>query len=171
MECKQCAEDLTAFMDGELDSANADQVRSHLSACIPCSEELRSLRETAAFIESHDRALEPRAGSWNLVQARITAVDQPPSGFWLFSRFKLATAALAIVLVFTLGYLQFQQTQKKNLDAYISRYVQQREAQLKAQQAVVNTEVNSQIENPYADNPFVEIKATVADNPFRSEDQ
>ena len=47
MDCKQHAEDLTAFLDGELSDAESGRMRSHLGTCVSCSEELRSLRETA----------------------------------------------------------------------------------------------------------------------------
>ncbi len=172
MDCKQCSEDLTAFLDGELNKADSEQVRLHLGACVSCSEELHSLRETTEFVESHNRKLEPDAASWNLVRARIATPDTVPSpGFWILNRRRLALATLAIVAAFAAGYMQYEQAQKKNLDKYISEYVQQRDAQLKAQPVNDWGDINSPTENPYADNPFIETKADTADNPFRSEDR
>jgi anti-sigma factor RsiW len=173
MDCKQCAEDMTAYLDGELDSAGSKQVQAHLAACVPCAEELRTLRETAEFVESHNRALELRSGSWNMVRARITAdAVAHPSGFWQLYRRWVAVAAAVLLTAMALGYMQYQQqTQRKNLDRYMSEYVHQREVQIKAQPVLAGTGIISPGENPYADNPFVEIKANVADNPFRSEDR
>jgi len=159
MDCRQCAEDLTAFLDGELSEASSGQVQSHLQTCTSCSEEFRSLREAAEFVESHNRTLEPRSGSWNMVRARITTENVPsPSHSWLSNRWRLAVAALVLVAAFTAGYLQYQQSQKKDLDRYVSEYMQQRKT-------LVNYRTGS-----YDDNPFIEIKAPV-DNPFRSEDR
>jgi hypothetical protein len=65
--------------------------------------------------------------------------------------------------------MQYQMIQRKNLDGYISQYVQEREMRIRANTIRTGTEVKPQVENPYANNPFIEIKATVDDNPFRSE--
>ena len=62
MDCKQCTEDLTAYLDGELSPADSAQVQSHLAACASCADELRSFQEAADFVESHKRELKP--ASW-----------------------------------------------------------------------------------------------------------
>ena len=161
MDCKQCAEDLTAFLDGELKPADSEQVRHHLRACISCSEELASPREAADFVESHRRNLEPRPESLNLLRARIHDLNATPvSRFSLFGRLRWALAAMAVLAIFTFGYIQYQQIQQKNLEMYISRY--ERERQLRIIQLQT-------IGNPYQGNPFIEVKATVFENPFRAE--
>ncbi len=168
MDCNQCAENLTAFMDGELSAEDEGRLRTHLDNCTSCADELRSLRESADFIESHKRELELSAGSWNLVRARITAAElSSPSRFFPLSRLRMAMAALAIIAV--LGYLQYQQVQRKNLDRYISHYIEERKAHEQAKSILADS--NPTIEIPYADNPFIEVNATLADNPFRSEDR
>jgi anti-sigma factor RsiW len=172
MDCIQCAEDLTAYLDGELDSAASEQVQAHVAVCASCTEELRTLRQTVEFVESHNRELEPRNGSWNLVRARITAdAAVRPSGFWDLNRRWAAVAAVVLLTAMALGYMQYQQMQRRNLDRYMTEYMHQREVQIKAQPVLAGTGILAQDENPYADNPFVEIKASVANNPFRSEDR
>ena len=175
MDCEQCIEDMTAFIDGELCAADAERVKSHLGICASCADELRSLKEAAEFIESHRNDLKLRAESWNLVRARISAEDSlsksfSPFRYLAFSRFRMAMAGLVLVAGFALGYMQYQQIQKKSLDKYISQYIQEREARRRPQSILANTEANPQVEVPYADNPFIEVKAAPADNPFRSED-
>ncbi len=167
MECKQCGEDLTAFIDGELGAADSEQVRSHLSICASCADEWRSLKEAADFIESRRNDREPLPESWNLVRARISA-EEPVSPFWFLApnRWRVAAAALVIIAASALGYLQYQQIQKKSLDRYMSQYMQEREAP-KAMHPVTSGPGIS----PYADNPFIEVKATPVDNPFQSEDR
>ena len=172
MDCKQCAEELTAFLDGELDAADSEQVRSHLDACASCSDELQSLQETSDFVTSHGRELEPRDGSWNLVRARIMSENMlVPSRSWFTGRWRVALATLAVCAALVFGYMQYQQIQKKNLDGYISQYMKERESRIRADTVLTGTEMNQQVENPYANNPFIEVKASVTDNPFRSEAQ
>lgn len=158
MDCNQCVEDLTAFLDGELSAGDSEKVRSHLGACQSCSEEMHSLRETAAFIESHNHRLEPRVGSWNLVRAQILA-QQPESrrGFWAQHRWRFGLATIAILAIFALGYVQYQQTEKRNLERYISEYEKERQNRRQL-------DINARYEN----NPFIE-KVSFVKSPFQTE--
>jgi hypothetical protein len=170
MDCKQCTENLTAFLDGELRASNSAQMRLHLDICPTCADELRSLKEAADYIESHHRDLETRLESWNMVRARLSA-SESSAWFHFFApnRWRIALASLAIVAALGIGHLQHQQFQRRNLENYITQYIQDREARSQAQSIHLNAAVNSQIEIPYADNPFIEIRADSADNPFSSE--
>jgi anti-sigma factor RsiW len=157
MDCTHCAEDLTAFLDGELSIADSEQVRSHLQSCASCAENLRSLREVDAFVALHSRELEPRPGSWDLVRARINgSTIAAPFLLWRFSYGRIAIATAAVVAAMALGYMQYLQIQGRNLNRYIVQYMQQREAQIRVQ-----------VEN----NPFTEVNRIFNGNPFRSEDQ
>ena len=44
MDCRQCTENLTAYLDGELSAADSAQMRSHLEICDSCTAELRGIR-------------------------------------------------------------------------------------------------------------------------------
>jgi hypothetical protein len=172
MDCKQCAENLTAFLDGELRASNSAEMRLHLDICPSCADELRSLKEAADYIESHYRNLEPRLESWNMVRARISASDSSAwFHFFAPNRWRIAMASLAIVAALGIGYLQYQQLQTRNLENYTTQYLHDREARRQAQSIQLNAEANSQIEIPYADNPFIEIRADSAENPFSSEEE
>jgi anti-sigma factor RsiW len=176
MDCRECSDQLTAFLDAELSARDAEQIRSHLSACKSCADEWVSLRDSKEFIESHIHELAPRPEAWNLVRARISANPPTPFAFHFFSlnRWHVAMATLALIAATGLGYLQYQQFQKKAaLDKYVSQYIQEREARWQAKPVLADTQLDADFDeaNPFADNPFLEIKATVSDNPFRSEDQ
>jgi hypothetical protein len=167
MNCKQCAENLTALEDGELSASDSERVRSHLEVCVSCADELRSLKEAADFIDPHRRELEPRPESWNLIRARISVENSTNrSRFFTLNRWGFALASLAIFSILAIGYLQYRQFERKNLDNYISRYIQDRETRRKTQFVRWIAEAGASIENPYADNPFVEIRASPVDNPF-----
>jgi hypothetical protein len=172
MDCKQCTENLTAFLDGELQASNSSEMRLHLDICPSCADELRSLKEAADYIKSHYRDLKPRLESWNMIRARLSSTDSS-SWFHFFApnRWRIAMASLAIVAALGIGYLQYQQFQTRNLENYIAQYIHDREADSQSQSIQLNAEANSQIEIPYADNPFIEISAASAENPFSSEEE
>ena len=176
MDCKECTDQLTAFLDEELSAREAEQIKSHLSACKSCADEWGSLRDSKEFIESRVHDLAPRPEAWNFVRARISMDQAPPPAFHFFAlnRWRVAMATAVLIFAAGLGYFQYQQVQKKTLDRYVSQYIQEREARWQAKVVLTTAQPDTadfDQANPFADNPFVEIKATVSENPFRSEDQ
>jgi anti-sigma factor RsiW len=170
MDCKECAENLTAFLDGELRASNSAEIQRHLDICPSCAGEMRSLKEAVEYIESHYRDLEPRLESWNMVRARLSAEDSKAwFHFFAPNRWRIVMASLAIVAALGIGHLQYQRVQMRDLQNYISQYIQEREARSQAQSVQWNAEANFQIEAPFDDNPFVEISAVSVENPFISE--
>jgi Putative zinc-finger len=173
MDCARCAEDLTAYLDGELSAARAEQVQSHLAACASCADEVRSLREAAAFVASHTPDLEVRPGAWNLLRARIAAPSSSPSFFSFLApgRWRWAMATLAIAAAIALGFMQYHQLQRRNLDDYISQYIRYRQAHEPAQPVFTDFRARFMNGSSGAANPFAKLKATAMGNPFRMEDQ
>lgn len=160
MNCGQCTDNLTAYMDGELSAAESVQMRAHLEICDSCTAELSGIRQAATLVESNLRELEVRPESWNAVYDRINAV-RPNSSFHTFFRKWAETLAAAAVLVaISLGYLWYQHNERRSLDDYISRYVKSREAESHAQTA-----------HYFVLNPFSESKPSADINPFRLEDR
>lgn len=161
MDCNRCVEDLTAFLDGELNAADSERIRSHLDGCASCSEELRSLREISVLVESHNRELEPRSETWNLIRVQLMAepaADSAPASW--FRSWRLAAAALVAAIIMTLGYVQHREAENRDIAKYMSNYIKQRET----------LRLTSRSATPYESNPFIKARATVGDNPFRSED-
>jgi anti-sigma factor RsiW len=169
MDCSQCTENLTAFLDGELTASDSEQMRTHLDGCLSCADELRSLKEAAEFVGAHHKDLKPRPESWNMVRARLSADTPARSRFFAPGRWRLALASLAIAVALGIGYLRYHQVQNRNLENYISRYIQDREARSHAQSIQWNAQATSLVEIPDADNPFIETGTASAENPFRSE--
>jgi anti-sigma factor RsiW len=172
MDCRECIEDLTAFQDGELSPKAVEQLKAHLRLCPSCAAELQSLRKVEEHIESTIRELEPGSQIWNLVRARISARadSRLPFRFPIANRWRIAVAALAIMLGCSIGYLQYQQTQQKNLDAYIAQYIREREAGQQSQSLSQNSDTIYDADYSYTNNLFAEAEALPVDNPFRSED-
>ncbi|MBN1568234.1 MAG: zf-HC2 domain-containing protein [Acidobacteria bacterium] len=171
MDCKQITEDLTAYLDGELSETYSAQVKSHLASCASCADQMRSLQEASDFIVSHAKELNLRPGSWNAVHDRI-AVEKAPSifDFSFLPRWRTAFAAAACMAIIALGLLWYQQIEESKLNAYISQYMEAREASRSFQRAGTESDARFASGDLVVDNPFMEAKVGLDFNPFRSED-
>jgi anti-sigma factor RsiW len=183
MDCLTCAEELTAYLDGELSKTRTHQVKEHLELCGTCLEEYRSLEQSARFVEIHAAELQIRPEIWNNVRARISTLEAPatsPGVFhWLTVNpwWSAATAVVAMaVLALGLWSYSSHQRAQRELVQYMTQYIQARDAQEQALQASSagraqpGTEVGV-FHTEYMDNPFVTVEANADRNPFRSEDQ
>ncbi len=181
MKCKQCTEDLTAYLDGELDGNAFVEVESHLRNCPPCLGELESLRRSSALVESHLEEIELRPQTWDRLQATIAAGPalSRRSGLWAFlhsHRWVAAGAALAASVVMgagTWGIWSYRHSERM-LRHYMDEYVQRRDYQehhLNASLTSVSADAGGTVHrhSEYADNPFVDSEDEETDNPFRSE--
>ncbi len=165
---------MTAYLDGELPPSAASQIQAHVQGCKPCTEELRSLEESAAVFESGVRELELRKEVWGHVRARIS-LESPaarPGWMQLFLGYRrlAAVTALAAAVVLAVGIWGYRQHQadQRGLELYMTDYLQHRqlreERRTKAPQVLMPPDVPDDMTNP-----FVTIRATMTDNPFRQE--
>src|SRR6266545_2367145 len=104
MNCTESTNNLTAYLDQQLSGTETKDLESHLGSCPKCSEELESLRESSAFLDSKVRELELNPALWNTVRVRIssTPASSTASSFWAFlaaPRWAAFAAATAAVLV------------------------------------------------------------------------
>jgi anti-sigma factor RsiW len=183
MDCERCADDLTAYLDGELSETKTLEVKSHLDLCQSCREEYRSLELSTRFVETHVRELQVQPQIWSQVQARISAMEAPAPSPGLFQLLTLnpwwgAAAAVVGTAVLTVGLWGYihNQAAKQNLVEYMTQYIQAREVQEQAHRAQILTPENSGTEAgifhaEYMDNPFVAVDSNPDMNPFRPEDQ
>ena len=172
MDCKKCTEDLTAYLDMELSPEESAQVQSHLATCASCTHELRRFQAAADFVDSYSRKPVLNPKSWNAVRARIS-IEKSPSLYELLAlnRWRAVLGALACITMLVLGCLWYEQAQDRNLNAYISQYVTTREADRSLHHTIAGPNADLESEGIFADNPFVEVKADLDLNPFRSEEQ
>jgi anti-sigma factor RsiW len=171
-ECKRCRENLTAYLDEELSPAESAEVRSHLEACAACAGELGSLQAAADFIGSHTSELESPPASWTRIQARISEENlRSPFLFPAVNRWRFALATMVFLAALTLGYFWRQQVQQRSLDEYISQYIKARESGAGFRLLNGRSTDGIAAEDIRAHNPFIEVKANLDLNPFRSEDR
>lgn len=157
MKCKDCLDNLTAYTDRELSFEEEARVASHLKSCRSCAQELKSLEEATAMVQSNTRELEIRPQLWLAVSNRIsTESPRPPVFYWFVKAASIP--ALVVALTLLIGYLTYDHIRKRDLDDYISQYMKYRE-----------TVFNMQNVNAFGSNPFMEIKPGPDANPFQSE--
>jgi len=94
MKCSSTAQQLEAYLDGELDRASVDEIESHLTGCAACRARLASLEELRAAIRSVPRYRAPpqlreRLQAADEISGRLTPAR--PN----FSRWAIAASLLA----------------------------------------------------------------------------
>jgi anti-sigma factor RsiW len=184
MDCELCSSELSAYLDKELGESRTAQLLNHVQSCNHCAADLESLRQAKALVENHIGELELRPEIWQSVRTRIAGMEapDPSAGFFPFlftSRWRAATATAVVALALAVGlwqFLLFRQA-RKDLQQYMSEYIQARQTQSQAQQPP-GTEMAGNASNAgldhikYMDNPFVFNQSEDSQsNPFRTEDR
>ena len=182
MDCRQCNEDLTAFIDGELGGSGAEKMQQHLDKCPPCRVEFRELKDSAVFVEANSCTLEPVPEIWNNLRSRIAEMPSPSgsSGFFRFlviNRWSTAAATLAATVLLAMGlwwgYL-YRQPSRAALEAYMNEYIQGRMADESAHSAQIaeadrNPWRADLVQAAYHGNPFASDRPEAIQNPFQTE--
>jgi len=174
MDCSQCSNNLTAYLDGELLSSYEQEVSSHLQACTKCTRELRKMEASAEFVEEHAHNLELSPDLWNNLYTRIAPMPAPGhaggiSRLWAKNRWLTAAVAVAatVVLALVLGaYLEEQ----REIQRYMSDYILERESGEQITGSRINAAQSSEtgaLEFIELENPFVTTKPVSLQNPFR----
>lgn len=183
MDCRQCNEDMTAYMDGELQGAAAEEMRGHLAKCPPCHEEYRDLRDSTALVVAHAGELEPAPEMWNNLRARIAEMPPPSGSFGLFrflvvNRWAAAVTMIAATVVLAIGmwtYTQHVQS-RGELEASLNRYVHTRAAEERIHSRWLAEAEKAPTKVDYfgpgdMGNPFAEMRRVSFTNPFVAEDR
>ncbi len=179
MNCTESTNNLTAYIDQQLSGTETKDLESHLGSCPNCREELESLRESSAFLDSKVRELDLNPALWNTVRVRISSTPAPatPSSFWDFLALprwvSVAAASAALLVLGGLGvseYLKHEET-RQALSQYMQQYVQAREAQEQLHQSSAVSMTPTE-QAKYSDNPFVaSSEETQYSNPFLEQGQ
>ena len=120
MNCDACQENLSQFLDGELDDIHAASVRTHLSLCAECAkvcEDFAAILDSCKLEELDQDIVPPNPNAlWcrisNTIETEIKpeskpdAVPEQPRGFfgrvWNLSLGQAASGVLAIALISSL---------------------------------------------------------------------
>ncbi|MFA5535809.1 MAG: zf-HC2 domain-containing protein [Bacillota bacterium] len=99
--CSKIQADISAFLDGELTSAEKKQVEAHLASCEVCSQELKNIEKTIYILHSLNFVEPPENFGLELEKKLIKISRQkPPASRWKTrSWFSLGAVAAVLVLI------------------------------------------------------------------------
>ena len=117
MNCQECNEKLSAFMDSELDIIEAAAVRDHLTICRDCvlaCSDLASMLDTCSEATAAELMPNESKKIWlritNVIESEVKPPPPPPSRFTFF-RVATAMAVIAVVSsVLTVAALRVYET-------------------------------------------------------------
>lgn len=104
MNCSEIIDRLDDYLDGRLDTAEADELRRHLASCSGCTDELDSIRDLRERAAALPRSLEPSRDLWPGIASRISEA-QVVRGRFGRRAFLAAAAAVLIVTSVVTAYL------------------------------------------------------------------
>ncbi|MCY2977099.1 MAG: zf-HC2 domain-containing protein [Planctomycetota bacterium] len=99
MNCKEVADRLSPFMDGELDSGLNERVSLHIESCDACKRDLESFRRIGVLMREVEAPVDTE-GSWGRIEAAIPSkrrLSERRSMKWLVPALALA-ASVGFVL-------------------------------------------------------------------------
>lgn len=155
MKCDDCLNLLEAYVDGEVDEHESEQVRTHLMTCVSCENEFEALTTESELYARYDRELQVSPAAWSGISARLatesSAVDSRErrdvrgwfAGLFAMPRLGFAfSGAMAVLLVMlTVGYLYVRTQPEQRLLAASTSGVRP-DSSLIPQPGVVETTIN-----------------------------
>lgn len=96
MRCDRVIEELSAYLDGELNAAETAEVRAHLDGCAQCRADLDSLRQAAEGVKALPRATAP-ADLRDKVMTRLEAEPARERSHWRHWRTWWGAAAAVVI--------------------------------------------------------------------------
>ena len=116
---------LSAFLDGELDSRERAQMEQHISECMDCRREAEKLRVMIGFIEATPRPEVP-ADAWTGTLRKIEAASEKPARARVFKMPKWgaipAAAAVFALLLFLGSQMFWTETESISVAAYLQEH-------------------------------------------------
>jgi hypothetical protein len=113
MKCEDYLPIIESYVDGELDGAIAQRVRTHLATCDSCQEFVAELRQEQDVYALYNREVDITPAMWAAVQARIEKAKPPRqsnilegAGNWLRGLIgtpRLSPALAAALIIATVG--------------------------------------------------------------------
>src|SRR5260370_568021 len=119
MKCDDCLNFLEAYLDGEANERENEQVQTHLATCANCASHFDALTAESEIYARYDRELQISPSLWNGIAARIDSEERKVSANRKFNlaewfaglfaapslRFAMpAVALVAIAVVVGLAY-------------------------------------------------------------------
>jgi hypothetical protein len=182
-QCTDLQNNLTAWLDGELEEKQQTLFQQHLWACTSCQEALHAQQHERLWLKENDCEIEPRPEVWYRIQRTIreeAGTDRRSLGerFWNWLSPRplphLSRAWIGISLIAMMAVSGLIITHSYRVDPALDQevrqsmesYVQWRQYQMLYELPGVNVHTAS-IDELRMTNPFIEEKNGKADsNPF-----
>lgn len=126
MKCEDFIVIIEEYLDGELDSREADRMRSHMSGCAECANMYESLKQEQLVYARYRREVEVSPAMWASIQAQLKEPVEAPApgrslkevlaGLFAAPRLSFAyTMALVLVAVgVTVAVMSYIQSRGSN---------------------------------------------------------
>ncbi len=96
MNCLEWTDRFDDYLDGRLNTTEAEDLQAHIAGCRSCAGELESIRKLRDLAATLPRSLEPPRDLWPGIETRISATKVVRGGF---GRRAILAAAAAVVIV------------------------------------------------------------------------
>jgi len=104
MDCRECREKLTEYLDDELSAGEAEAVEEHTSGCERCRREMEELRRTVEAVRDLPRHRVP-GGMADEVTEEVRSTDGGARVLKLWMPAGVAAAAAVLVAMFVLPHV------------------------------------------------------------------
>lgn len=99
MKCQGLGEQLSAYIDGELNTQETLEIERHLATCAPCAEELEGLRRVRALM-SQKQPIKLSPFFWTRLAARLQEREREAVWFdFSYVTKRLIPAVVAVTLL------------------------------------------------------------------------
>lgn len=111
MNCEECKNLISVFMDNDLDESRASAIRAHLAACMGCArvcEDLSSIMDVcmtgspSEIVPPNSQALWRRINNVIVNEVKPIPLESPRVRFWRLTLPQLAAAVLGIAVISSL---------------------------------------------------------------------
>jgi len=96
MKCEQVSDELIAYLDRRMDSAERREVEEHLAGCAACRARAEEFRSISSVMDEMP-AIEPSLGFDARIRERVAAEPQRRWFTWMVPQPRLALAAVLLI--------------------------------------------------------------------------
>jgi anti-sigma factor RsiW len=96
MKCEQVSNELIAYLDRRMDSAERREVEEHLAGCASCRKRAEEFRAISSLMDEMP-VIEPSLGFDARIRQRVAAEPQRKWFSWLVPQPRLALAAVLLI--------------------------------------------------------------------------
>jgi len=161
MSCSEWCLDISAYLDGNLESARSRSVERHLKECAACASFYAEQHELNQVLRATLPDLEPPPQIWHRIEAQLVsrpAVAKVPKPWNLLGLFRIPRLGYAgAVLVLMVGLFIFDTPSTGGDD---ERYLAELEA------FSIEVKGNPFLRDVQAENPFFKLGQYESGNPF-----